>query len=102
MEAYYETSSIVPLYIGGIVDTETQKVSYKIEAPKALSFLAFGDFDVEVKELNDFPKDEHPNVAIVHYAFQVMVGLGLLLIFVGILFLITLSRKRTWFNSLKF
>lgn len=102
MEAHYETSTGVPLYIGGIVDTENQEVSYKIEIPKALSFLAFGDFDAEVKGLNDFPKDEHPNVAIVHYAFQVMVGIGTLLMLAGILFFITLSRKRTWFNSQRF
>lgn len=102
MEAHYETSTGVPLYIGGIVDTENQEVSYKIEIPKALSFLAFGDFDAEVKGLNDFPEDEHPNVAIVHYAFQVMVGIGTLLMLAGILFFITLSRKRTWFNSPRF
>lgn len=102
MEAHYETSTGVPLYIGGIVDTEKQEVSYKIEIPKALSFLAFGDFDAEVKGLNDFPKDEHPNVAIVHYAFQVMVGIGGLLMLAGVLFLITLSRKRNWFNSPRF
>ncbi len=102
MEAHYETSTGVPLYIGGIVDTENQEVSYKIEIPKALSFLAFGDFDAEVKGLNDFPEDEHPNVAIVHYAFQVMVGIGGLLMLAGVLFFITLSRKRTWFNSPRF
>lgn len=102
MEAHYETSTGVPLYIGGIVDTENQEVSYKIEIPKALSFLAFGDFDAEVKGLNDFPEDEHPNVAIVHYAFQIMVGIGGLLMLAGILFLITLSRKRNWFNSPRF
>ncbi|WP_304039381.1 cytochrome ubiquinol oxidase subunit I, partial [Mesonia mobilis] len=74
LEAHYETEKGAPLYIGGIVDEEKQEVTHKIEIPKALSFLAFGDFDAEVKGLNDFPEDEQPPVAIVHYAFQIMVG----------------------------
>jgi cytochrome d ubiquinol oxidase subunit I len=99
MEAHFDTSTGAPLYIGGIVNQETQEVTYKIEIPKALSFLAFGDFDAEVKGLNDFPEDERPNVTIVHYAFQVMVGIGTLLLLAGVFFFITLSRKRNWFNS---
>ncbi len=101
MEAHYETSTGVPLYIGGIVNTEKKEVSYKIEIPKALSFLAFGDFNAEVKGLNDFPDDVKPNVAIVHYAFQIMVGIGTLLLIIGILFFISL-KKKTWWNDNKF
>lgn len=101
LEAHYETESGVPLYIGGIVNEEEQTVDYKIEIPKALSFLAFGDFDAEVKGLNDFPEDERPPVAITHYAFQVMVGLGTLLMLAGIIFFI--ARKKTkWMNAQKF
>ncbi|WP_298345539.1 cytochrome ubiquinol oxidase subunit I [uncultured Algibacter sp.] len=96
MEAHYETTKGAPLYIGGIVDNEKQEVNYKIEIPKALSFLAFGDFDAEVKGLNDFPKDVRPNVAIVHYAFQTMVGIGTLLLVVGLFFFISLKKKLWW------
>lgn len=101
MEAHYETEKGAPLYIGGIVDEEKQEVNYEIAIPKALSFLAFGDFDAEVKGLNDFPEDELPPVAIVHYAFQTMVGIGTLLMLAGILFLLSL-KKKSWFNSRKF
>lgn len=101
MEAHYETKKGAPLYIGGIVNEENQTVSYKIEIPKALSFLAFGDFNAEVKGLNDFPEDVRPNVAIVHYAFQIMVGIGTLLLLVGILFFISLKKKK-WWQSNKF
>lgn len=101
MEAHYETKKGAPLYIGGIVDEEKQTVSYKIEIPKALSFLAFGDFDAEVVGLNDFPEDVRPKVSIVHYAFQVMVGIGTLLMLTGVLFFISL-KKRTWWQNNKF
>ncbi|MGC6430502.1 MAG: cytochrome ubiquinol oxidase subunit I [Jejuia sp.] len=98
MEAHYETKQGAPLYIGGIVDSEKKEVNYKIEIPNALSFLAFGDFDAEVKGLNDFPEDIIPNVAITHYAFQIMVGIGTLLLLVGLLFFISLKKKQWWQN----
>ncbi|MFL9843192.1 cytochrome ubiquinol oxidase subunit I [Flavobacterium rhizosphaerae] len=94
LEAHYETEKGAPLYIGGIVDEENKTVSHKIEIPKALSFLAFGDFDAEVKGLNDFPEENRPPVAITHYAFQVMVGLGMLLVLAGLIFFISLKKKK--------
>ncbi len=101
MEAHFNTEKGVPLYIGGIVNNETEEVKYKIAIPKALSFLAFADFDAEVKGLNDFPKDERPNVAIVHYAFQTMVGLGTLLMLVGVIYFISL-KKKNWLHNHKY
>jgi cytochrome bd ubiquinol oxidase subunit I len=94
LEAHYHTEKGAPLYIGGIVDEENQTVSHKIEIPKALSFLAFGDFNAKVKGLNDFPKENQPPVAITHYAFQVMVGLGGLLALASILFIISIKKKK--------
>ena len=102
MEAHYETSNGAPLYIGGIVNQEKKEVKYKIAIPNALSFLAFGDFNAEVKGLNDFPEDETPNVAIVHYAFQIMVGFGTLLMFTGIFYFFTNYKKPEWFNHKNF
>lgn len=99
MEAHYNTEKGAPLYIGGIVNNETQEVNYKIKIPNALSFLAFGDFNAEVKGLNDFPEDERPNVAMVHYAFQIMVGLGTLLLLAGLFFFISLKKKKWRLNK---
>ena len=102
LEAHYETKKGVPLYIGGIVDEEKREVNYKIEIPNALSFLAFGDFDAEVKGLNDFPIEDQPPVAIVHYAFQIMVGIGTLLALAGLLYFLSAKwkhwrvKKRFW------
>ncbi len=99
MEAHYETAKGVPLYIGGIVDKEKKEVKYKIEIPNALSFLAFGDFNAEVKGLNDFPEDEIPNVAIVHYAFQIMVGLGGILMLAGLFFFFSNKKRKQWMDK---
>src|SRR5690606_26489400 len=56
------------------------------EIPKALSFLAYGDFDAEVKGLEEFPKEHWPPVLITHLAFQIMVGCGTILAIVSVLF----------------
>lgn len=101
MEAHYETKKGAPLYVGGIVDEEEKTVSHKIEIPKALSFLAFGNFDAEVKGLNDFPEDVIPPVSIVHYAFQTMVGIGTLMMIAAVIFFISL-KKKSWLNNKKY
>ncbi|MGS2760678.1 cytochrome ubiquinol oxidase subunit I [Sinomicrobium sp. M5D2P9] len=101
LEAHYETGKGVPLYIGGIVNEEKKEVTHKIELPKMLSFLAFGDFDAEVKGLNDFPEEDLPPVAITHYAFQLMVGLGTLLALLAVVFFVSRKKKsllrKRWF-----
>jgi cytochrome d ubiquinol oxidase subunit I len=93
LEAHYKTEKGAPLYIGGVVDNETGEVTHKIAIPKALSFLAHGDFNAEVKGLNDFPKEDRPNVALTHYAFQVMVSLGMLLVLASLIYFISLKKK---------
>jgi cytochrome d ubiquinol oxidase subunit I len=78
-EGQFQTETGAPLRVGGIPDEEAGVTRYAIEIPYALSILAHGDPNATVKGLNEFPKDEHPPVAIVHFAFQIMVGCGMLL-----------------------
>ncbi|MDQ3395408.1 MAG: cytochrome ubiquinol oxidase subunit I, partial [Bacteroidota bacterium] len=87
------------LVIGGIPDDESEKVYYAIKIPGGLSFLAHGDFDAEVIGLDKFAKEDRPPVAITHYAFQVMVGLGMALVLVGLIFLIGSWKKKQWITS---
>ncbi len=84
MEGQFETERGAPLRIGGIPDEEAGKTDYAIEIPYLLSVLAYGDPNATVKGLNEFPKDEHPPVAIVHIAFQIMVLCGMLMMGVSI------------------
>ena len=85
MEAQWETERGAPLRIGGIPDEEDEVTRYAIEIPKALSFLAHFDFNAEIKGLKEFPPEDRPPVAIVHYAFQIMVACGMVMIVAGIL-----------------
>ncbi len=90
MEAQYETRACAPLHIGGIPDPKTGTVNWAIELPCGLSFLAYHDPNATVRGLNSFPADERPNPLIVHSAFLLMVGAGMMLLgltaWVGFLF----------------
>jgi cytochrome d ubiquinol oxidase subunit I len=76
MEAHFETAAGVPLYIGGWPDMDEKKVRYAIKIPYGLSLLAFHDPKATVQGLDQFPREDWPNVPIVHVAFQIMVALG--------------------------
>lgn len=98
MEAHFHTQQSAPLIIGGIPDTENKKVDYAIELPGMLSFLAHGNLSAEVKGLDAIPERDQPPVPVVHYAFQIMVGIGVLLMVLSVMLLIAL-RKKHWFSS---
>jgi cytochrome d ubiquinol oxidase subunit I len=99
MEAHFETSKSAPLIIGGIPDEKNKTVDYAIKIPGFLSLLAFHDMNAEVKGLDSIPEEDHPPVAITHFAFQLMVGLGSLFVLISLLYFIALIRKRSWLQS---
>ena len=99
MEAHFETGTSVPLIIGGLPDVENKKVHYAIEIPGALSFLAHGDFGAEVIGLDQFPEEDHPPVMVTHIAFQLMVGLGMVLVGLSLLFFFSRWKKKEWIHQ---
>lgn len=99
MEALYTTSKPADLVIGGIPNDEEQRVDYALHIPRLLSFLAHGDFDAEVTGLDAFPPENRPPVLITHIAFQIMVGAGMLMALVGVLFLFGRWKRRRWLDS---
>ena len=84
MEGHFETTRRAPLIIGGWPDVERGETRYAIRLPGLLSFLAFHDPNAEVKGLDAFPRDEWPNVPLVHFSFQIMVALGTYLALVSL------------------
>ena len=99
MEAHYHTSKNAPLIIGGIPDDDKQEVKYAIEIPGGLSFLAHGSFDAEVIGLDQIPEDERPPTAVVHFAFQIMVGLGSLMMLIGLIYFFMRWRQWDYINN---
>ncbi|WP_374163276.1 cytochrome ubiquinol oxidase subunit I [Arcticibacter sp. MXS-1] len=99
MEAHFHTEKSAALVLGGIPDEKGQKVNYAIKIPGMLSYLATGDFDAEVKGLDTIPPEDRPPVAITHYAFQIMVGCGMLMLMIAILYFIALWKKKQWLDK---
>lgn len=83
-EGHFQTEQGAAFRIGGLPDEEARVTRYAIEVPYALSILAYGDANSVVKGLNDFPADQHPPVAIVHIAFQIMVACGVVMMLVAL------------------
>jgi cytochrome d ubiquinol oxidase subunit I len=99
MEALFETKPYSPLIIGGIPDVKNKKVNYAIELPGMLSFMVYDDFKKPVKGLDQIPERDQPPVAVTHYAFQLMVALGMLMMTLGVIYLIALLKKKSWFDK---
>jgi cytochrome d ubiquinol oxidase subunit I len=83
LEGQFKTEAGAPLRLGGIPDPESESTRFAIEIPGGLSWLAHGDADEVVKGLDSFPRADWPPVAIVHFAFQAMIAVGLFLIVVA-------------------
>lgn len=76
MEAHYRTGPGAPLIIGGIPDSDSQTTAYGLHIPNGLSLLLEHDPNARVVGLDQFPQKDWPNVRIVHWAFDLMVGCG--------------------------
>lgn len=99
MEAHFHTEKAAPLIIGGIPDVKNEKVDYAIKLPGLLSFMIYDDVNAEVKGLDQIPKQNQPPIAITHYAFQIMVGLGMLMMGIALAFFIALWKKKSWLKQ---
>ena len=57
---------------------------FEISIPKLGSWITAGDANAVVRGLKDFPAKDRPPVAVVFWAFRIMVGLGLAMIGLGV------------------
>jgi cytochrome d ubiquinol oxidase subunit I len=81
IEGLTETTAGASLSLGGIyVDG---RLRYGLEIPNALSLLAHWDPDAVVLGLDQAPPELRPPVNVVHWSFQVMVGIGFALVALG-------------------
>jgi cytochrome d ubiquinol oxidase subunit I len=80
MEGVYETTRGAAMVVIGVPSPGSDETISWLKIPKLLSFLSFGDFNAEVKGLNDFPKRDHPPVLVTFATFRTMVGAGLAMI----------------------
>jgi cytochrome d ubiquinol oxidase subunit I len=82
MEGIWSTQRGAPAVLFAVPNEATKENDYEVAIPKLASLYLTHDIDGEVKGLDEFPND-HPPVKPVFYAFRVMVGVGMLMLFVS-------------------
>ena len=82
IEGLWEGGRGVPASIIGWPDQKAERNLGEIAIPRLGSLYLTHSWDGEVKGLKDFPADERAPVAIVYFAFRIMVGIALLMLLV--------------------
>ncbi|MBR7835915.1 cytochrome ubiquinol oxidase subunit I [Actinospica durhamensis] len=94
MEAVSQTGTHVPLTIGGYYDQNTHKMIGGIPIPDGLSLLLGYSANTKVTGLDSATAADTPQVAVVHLAFDSMVGCGSLVFLIAGLAVLTWWRRR--------
>jgi cytochrome bd ubiquinol oxidase subunit I len=84
MEAYYHTKAGAPLLVGGLPNDDTRTTSYALRIPRGLSLLMAHDPSARVPGLEEFPRENWPNVRLVHWSFDLMMVCGFTLLAVSL------------------
>ncbi len=98
-ESHFETRQPASFVAFGWPDQKAEEVRYALEIPLLLSLLAHHDPTAEVRGLKEFPRDEWPPVAIVHFSFQIMVGIGTGLLLLSIWFGWQIFRRKPFLQN---
>lgn len=102
MEGVWETEQGAPLLLFAIPDEQERTNHAELAIPNLASFILTHELDGEIKGLNEF-RGEHPPVAPVFYSFRVMVGMGVLMLFVawaGAYYLFRRGELPDWLGKL--
>ena len=91
LEGHYKTG-VADLSLFGVPDSNAGRLDYAVAIPGGLSFLVHEDFHASVPGLDQFPKEDWPNVPLVFQTYHVMVGLGVAFIVLTLLGLFFLWR----------
>jgi cytochrome d ubiquinol oxidase subunit I len=82
MEGLWDGGRGVPASIIGWPDQKAERTVGEIAIPALGSLYLTHSWDGEVKGLKDFPADQRPPVAIVYFAFRIMVGIAILMLLI--------------------
>jgi len=96
MEGHFETQRGAPLILFGLPDQEAAVVRYAVEIPKLGSLILTHDADGEVKGLEEWPREDWPNVAMVFWSFRIMLAMGFGMVGLGLVSLLLRMRGRLY------
>jgi cytochrome d ubiquinol oxidase subunit I len=83
IEAFWDTRTAEPFHIVAWPDRAVAANRFEISIPRLGSWITAGDANATIRGLKDFPASDWPPVAVVFWAFRIMVGLGLAMIGLG-------------------
>ncbi len=96
-EGLFRSERGADIVLLGQPNVETMTIDNPVVLPSALSVLLYADLYAKVQGLDAFPRHEWPGqVALLYYAYHVMVGLGTWLVVVMGAALFWLGRGRLW------
>lgn len=82
MEGVWNTEKGAPLLLFAIPDEAQKKNLYELKVPKGASLILTHDPNGTIRGLNEF-EGQHPPVFPVFWSFRVMVGVGMLMLFIS-------------------
>lgn len=94
MEGLWETGTRVPASLFAIPDQQAETNHYEVAIPGLASLYLTHSLDGEVKGLKEWAPEDRPPVAIVYFAFRVMVGIGLLMLLTVVIGWLMAARGR--------
>jgi cytochrome d ubiquinol oxidase subunit I len=104
IEGLWEGGHHVSASIIGWPDAKAERNRDEIAVPGLASLYLTHSWDGAVKGLKDFPADQRPPVAIVYFAFRIMVGIAILMLSTVAAGFILMARGRleraVWFLRL--
>ncbi|MBA4249595.1 MAG: cytochrome ubiquinol oxidase subunit I [Candidatus Puniceispirillum sp.] len=101
MEGIWETEKSSPLRLFAIPDSVNKKNHYEVNIPYLASLILTHSFDGEIKGLNEF-KDDIPPVKPVFFGFRIMVGIGMIMLFLSFWGGLIFFKNRKIFDTFKF
>ncbi|MBI5273995.1 MAG: cytochrome ubiquinol oxidase subunit I [Chlamydiales bacterium] len=93
LEGVYKTVPNTPITAFGWVDAKNEQV-HGIKIPGLLSFLTYRNFHDPVKGLDQFPKENRPNVPLVFQTYHIMIAMWSLMMLISIVSLILWKMKK--------
>lgn len=100
MEGLFHTTRGAPETLLGFPDPTAMQTWFAIRIDGLGAWLAFRDANATVQGLDAFPRDQWPATQVVHWTFDLMVGIGFLAFFFGLYFWYrALFKRRGLFES---
>lgn len=98
MEGHYDSSDGAPFILFGIPDDKAQRMDWEVAIPHASALILTHQWNGHLRGLKDWPRADRPPVAVVFWAFRLMVGLGTAMVLLGLASL-WLRRRGRLYNT---